>query len=365
MDSEILLENDQIEIQYSIMKTRAAILWQLHKPLVIDDVEVPALKRGQVLVKVLYSGICRAQYNEMIGLKGPDKFLPHLLGHEASGFIVDTGPGITKVKKGDYVCLSWIKGKGLDAFNSRYGCNGVGINAGAVTTFSDYTVASENRVTKIPKSMPAEAAAILGCAVLTGCGIMENTVAAAGGTSVAVFGVGGIGLSVILGARRRGCSTIIAVDLEGKRLRFAKRMGATHALNANSQNVLKEINTIMPTGLDYAVDASGNKNAMENAFAAVKEKGGVCVIAGNLSKDEQIALHPFDLIKGKRITGTWGGESMPERDIPKYARAFSRGDLPFDRMITHRFHLEDINKAFDVLIKGEAGRIIVKTNHDR
>ncbi|MBI4309685.1 MAG: zinc-binding dehydrogenase [Candidatus Omnitrophica bacterium] len=345
------------------MKTRAAILWQLHKPLVIDDVEIPKLKKGQVLVKVLYSGICRAQYNEMIGLKGPDKFLPHLLGHEASGLIVDTGPGITKVKKGDYVCLSWIKGRGLDAFNSQYALNGHMINAGAVTTFSDYTVVSENRVTKIPKSMPADAAAILGCAIVTGCGIMENTVAAQPGTSVAVFGVGGIGLSVILGARRRGCSRIIAVDIDDKKLRFAKRLGATHVLNASHKSTLGQIAKIAPRGFDYAVDASGNKSAMENAFTVIREKGGTCVIAGNLSRDERISLHPFDLIKGKRIIGTWGGETLPDRDIPKYVRAFARGNLPFDRMITHRFDLEDINKAFNVLVNGEAGRIIVKAKH--
>jgi len=345
------------------MKTRAAILWQLHKPLVIDEVEVPALKRGQVLVQVLYSGICRAQYNEMTGLKGPDKFLPHLLGHEASGIVVDTGAGITKVKKGDYVCLSWIKGAGLDAFNSRYKLNGRLINAGAVTTFSDYTIASENRVTKIPKSVPAKAAAILGCAVLTGCGIMENTVAAKQGSSTAVFGVGGVGLSVILGARRRGCATIIAIDTEEKKLCLAKRLGATHTLNAKSRDLLAKISKLAPLGLDYAVDASGSRQAMENAFAAVKEKGGVCVIAGNLGKDEKIQLHPFELIKGKRIVGTWGGETYPDRDIPKYLRAFTRGILPFDRMITHCFDLQDINKAFHALTRGEAGRIIVKTSH--
>lgn len=347
------------------MRTKAAILWQLHKPLVIDDVDVPALKRGQVLVKVLYSGICRAQYNEMIGLKGPDKFLPHLLGHEASGIVVDCGPGITKVKKGDYVCLSWIKGLGLDALNSQYTLNGRAINAGAVTTFSDYTVVSENRVTKIPKSLPPDAAAILGCAVLTGCGIMSNTLTAARGSSVAVFGSGGVGLSVLLGARRQGCGIVIAVDVEERKLRFAKRLGSTHTLNAKDPRFWDKLRKIVPSGLDYAVDASGHKTAMENAFASVKEKGGVCVIAGNLSKEEKIEFHPFDLIKGKRIIGTWGGESVPDRDIPRYAMAFKRGKLPFDRMITHRFTLEDINTAFGVLTQGEAGRIIIKLDgHD-
>ena len=341
------------------MKTRAAILWQTNKPLVIEEVEIPVLKRGQALVKILYSGVCRAQYNEMIGLKGPDKFLPHLLGHEASGFVVDIASGVSKVKKNDYVCLSWIKAKGLDAFNSQYKLKGRLINAGAVTTFSDYAVVSENRVIKIPKTSPADISAVVGCAIATGCGIINNTLDVAKGSSVVIYGVGGIGLSVLLGANRRFCSPIIAVDILDSKLEFAKQMGATHLINALKVSVLKRISAILPKGPDFAVDASGNKIAMENAFACIKEKG-VCVIAGNLSKDEKIQLHPFELIKGKRIIGTWGGETQPDRDIPAYLKAYSQGFLPIDRMITHRFLLEEINKAFEILVKGEAGRIILK-----
>ena len=131
------------------MKTKAAILYELNKPLVIDDVEIPELKRGQVLTKILYSGVCRAQYNEIIGLKGPDKFLPHMLGHEASAIVEEVGEGITKVKKGDYVALSWIKGDGLDGINTQYKKGSQVIIAGGVTTFSEYAVVSENRVSKI------------------------------------------------------------------------------------------------------------------------------------------------------------------------------------------------------------------------
>jgi len=341
------------------MKTRAAILWQTNKPLVIDELDIPMLKRGQVLVKILYSGVCRAQYNEMIALKGPDKFLPHLLGHEASGFVVDLAAGVTKVKKNDYVCLTWIKGQGLDAFNSQYKLGSRIINAGAVTTFSDYAVVSENRVVKIAKTVPADIAAIAGCAIATGCGIINNTLHAEKNSSVIVFGVGGIGLSVILGAKHRGCSNIIAVDVLDSKLKFAKKLGATHLINASKSSVLKSISAILPQGADYAIDASGNKTAMENAFAGIKEKG-VCVIAGNLGKDEKIEIHPFELIKGKRIIGTWGGETDPDKDIPAYLKAYTKGQLPINRMITHRFALEDINKAFEVLVKGEAGRIVLK-----
>ena len=345
------------------MKTRAAILWETHKPLVIEDIEVPALKKGQVLVKVLYSGVCRAQYNEMIGLKGPDRFLPHTLGHEGSGIVVDTGKGITKVKKGDYVCLSWIKGKGLDGLNSQYRSGGRVINAGAVTTFSDYAVVSENRVTKISKAMPADIASIVGCAVATGCGIVRNTLSASKGSSIVVFGAGGVGLSAVMGAKYQGCGPIIAVDVADSKLRFANAMGATHGINAARASVLKEILAIAPGGVDFAVDASGSKTAMETGFSCVKDNGGCFVIAGNLSRDERIEIHPFDLIKGKNIRGTWGGETDPDRDIPRYARAFSQGKLPINKLITHRFGLEDINKAFDVLIEGGAGRVILEMDH--
>jgi S-(hydroxymethyl)glutathione dehydrogenase/alcohol dehydrogenase len=346
------------------MKTRAAILWELYKPLVIEDIEVPVLKKGQVLVKILYSGVCRAQYNEMIGLKGPDKFLPHTLGHEGSGVVMDIGKGITKVKKGDCVCLSWIKGRGLDGMNTQYKLGSRVINAGAVTTFSDYAVVSENRLTKIPKAMPADIASIIGCAVVTGCGIIQNTLSARKGDSIAVFGVGGVGLSVVLGAKRAGCGPIIAVDIADPKLRFAKTLGATHGIHAARSSVLKEVLTIVPGGVDFAVDASGSKTAMETAFACVKDNGGTCVVAGNLSKDEKIELHPFDLIKGKKIRGTWGGETDPDADIPRYARAFLQGQMPVDQLITHRFGLQDINKAFEVLVKGGAGRIVLEMDQD-
>ncbi len=339
------------------MKTRAAILFELHKPLVLDDVEIPFLKRGQVLVKILYSGVCRAQYNEMIGLKGPDKFLPHLLGHEASGHVVEVGAGITKVKAGDYVCLSWIKGKGLDGINSQYRLGNRIINAGAVTTFSDYAVVSENRIVKIPSSVSPEVASIVGCAVATGCGIVEHHLPKRG--SVAVFGAGGVGLSAILAARRKDCR-VVAVDVSDSKLKFARRLGVNFIINAQRTDAVAKIKNVFKEGVDLSIDASGQKKAMEDAFAVIKEQGGLCVIAGNLSKNEKIELHPFEFIKGKRIIGTWGGETFPDKDIPLFLRRYSQGDLPIDKLITHRFDLACINKAFESLIGQGEGRIILK-----
>ncbi len=340
------------------MKTRAAILEKLNAPLVLKEVEMPALKRGQVLAKILCTGICRAQYNEIIGLKGPDKFLPHMLGHEASATVVKVGTGVKKVKKGDYVILSWIKGSGLDAFKTEYKKDGQIINAGGVTTFSTYTIVSENRVTKISRKIPPDIAAVIGCAIATGGGIVGNTLNAQKGSSLAVFGVGGIGLSAILVAKQRGCGKIIAIDISETKLKFAKRLGATHCIKATTKDVLKEIKKIAPDGVDHAIDASGSKTAMETAFEAINYHGTL-VIAGNLAKGEKIAIHPFELIKGKKIRGTWGGETVPDRDFPKYVSAYLSKKLPIEKLITHRFTLDDINRAFSLLKEGDAGRIIL------
>jgi S-(hydroxymethyl)glutathione dehydrogenase/alcohol dehydrogenase len=200
---------------------------------------------------------------------------------------------------------------------------------------------------------------LLGCAIPTGGGIINNTLQAQAGKSIIVFGVGGVGLSAILAAKLRKCHPIIAVDVFETKLRFAKKLGATHAVNAKSRRAFEQMRRIVPQGLDYAIDASGSKAAMESAFEVLNTKG-ILVIAGNLAKGETISLHPFELIKGKRIVGTWGGETLPDKDFPKYARDFLQGHLPIRQLITHRFSLEEVNRAFDVLKQGQAGRIVMQ-----
>lgn len=341
------------------MKTKAAILHESNTPLVIDEVEIPALKKGQVLVKILCSGVCRAQLNEIMALKGPDRFLPHLLGHEASAIVEKIGRGVTRVKKGDYVVLSWIKGAGEETGGSCYRQGDKIINAGAVTTFSEHAVVSENRVTKISKKVPPDVAAIIGCAVATGAGIVNNTLEAKRKSSIVVFGVGGVGLSAILAAKLKGCGKIIAVDIFEEKLSFAKKLGATHGINIHYGSPVRQIKDIVPDGVDHAIDASGNRVAMEAAFEALNQTG-MLVIAGNLAHNEKISIHPFELIKGKRIVGTWGGETVPQRDFPKYANDYCRGQFPIDRLITHRFRLEQVNEALRVLRSGAVGRIVLE-----
>lgn len=335
------------------MRTYAAILYQLNKPLKVEEIEIPEVGKGQVLVKMLASGICRSQLNEIKGFKGPDKYLPHLIGHEGAGIVEQTGPGITKVKKGDYVVLSWIKGSGLDAPGAVYRQGVKKINSGAVATLSGYTVASENRLVRVPNALPPDKAALLGCAVPTGAGIIMNTLKAGKNSSVAVIGVGGIGASAVLAARMSGCRRIVAIDTQRKKLLFAKRLGATEAYLSG-----KVPSGILKAPVDFAVESSGSKEAMELAFRIIANNG-TAVVAGNLEKGERISLDPFELIKGKKIIGTWGGETVPDRDIPHYARAYLAKKIKLDVLITHSFQLKDINRAFAVLATGKAGRVIV------
>ena len=192
------------------MKTRAAILVESNKPLVVDEIELPSLGVGQVLVKIGVSGICGAQLGEIAAVKGPDKFLPHLLGHEGGGVVEAVGPGVTHLKLGDHVCLHWRKGTGIHAQPAKYMWNGRTVNSGWVTTFSDYSIVSENRVTPIPKETNFEIAALMGCAVTTALGLINNDAKVKIGQSVAVFGCGGVGLNVVQAASMVSASNCIS-----------------------------------------------------------------------------------------------------------------------------------------------------------
>jgi len=343
------------------MKTKAAVLCEIGKPLVIEELQIPELQHGQVLVKVLYSGVCHSQLNEIKGLKGEDKYLPHTLGHEGSGIVKTVGPGVRKVKPGDHVVLTWIKGDGLDAPSAIYRrSNGSVVNSGAISTFMEYAIISENRLVAIPKEMPLREASLLGCAVPTGAGIVMNTTQVKADSSVAVFGVGGIGLSAVMASILMKANMIIAIDVFEHKLEQARQLGATHIVNACQQDPLATILEITGgRGVDYAIEAAGQCETMEAAFQIVRDKGGLCVIAGNLPQKQRISINPFDLIKGKRIIGTWGGETHPDRDIPLYVDLYLSGKLRLERLINHTCVLDDINQAFEDLSYGKVGRIII------
>lgn len=339
-------------------KTLAAVLTKLKAPLELLELDIPELQPGQVLVRVKLAGLCRTQLSEAMGLKGEDKYLPHLLGHEAVGEVVDIGAKVKTVKPNDIVVMSWIKGKGMDVPGGTFYHQGKKINAGGVAVFTQYAVVAENRVTKISKTVPWDVASLLGCAVATGAGIVKNTLQVKPKSSIAIYGIGGVGGMALLMAKALTCNPLIAIDVQPGKLAWAKKLGATHTINAVTEDVGKVVAEIVPGGVDYAVEATGIPAVMEQAFGSLSNKG-VLAIAGHPEPGKTMRIDPFELIKGKRVVGTWGGGTNPDVDIPYYVKLHKAGKLPIEKLISHRFALKDINQSMQVLAKGEAGRILI------
>src|SRR6201987_3838202 len=248
-----------------IKTATAAILVQSRKPLVVDEIVLPAaLEAGQVLVKVLHTTICGARLNEIAAAKGPDKFLPHLLGHEASAQVIEIGLGVTTIKPGDTVVLHWGPSQGIQSQPPAYQWRGKKLNAGWVTTFNDYAVVSENRMTVIPPDYNLRDAPLLGCAVTTAAGVINNDANVKIGEAVVVFGVGGVGLNVVQFAELAGANPIVAVDLVDAKLNMAKERGATHCLNAGRiTDMAAEIRKIVgDKGPDKVIETTGVKSVI-------------------------------------------------------------------------------------------------------
>ena len=335
------------------MHTLAAILVETKKPLILDEIEIPVLKSGQVLVEIKYSGVCHTQLLECRGLRGEDSFLPHLLGHEGSGTILDVGNNVSKVKKNDNVILSWIKGSGANVASSTYNWKNKKVNAGAITTFNKHAIISENRLTKLPENFPLKEAALIGCALPTGLGTIFNTANPAPGESLAIFGCGGVGLSAILGAKLSGCAPIIAIDIYPEKLQLAKKMGANLLIDAAKFNPLEELKKLGP--IDYAIDCSGNINAMNQALLSVRQQGGCAVIVGNAPFGKNLTLDPKEFNLGKKLLGTWGGDNNPDIHFHRYINILTHQKIDLSPFISNVYKLKEINKALDDL---EAGKVL-------
>jgi S-(hydroxymethyl)glutathione dehydrogenase / alcohol dehydrogenase len=346
------------------MRMKAAILSELGKPLVIDQVDVPDdLNVGQVLVKVLYSGICGSQLGEIDGKKGDDPYLPHLLGHEGSGKVVKTGPGVKFVRPGDTVVLHWRKGLGIESDCPKYKWKGQTLNAGFVTTFSEYAIVSENRLTVIPgNDVAMDILPLLGCAVTTGLGVVNNNAKVKIGESVVVLGAGGVGLNIIQGSDMCSAHPVVAVDIHANRLEMALKFGATHLIHMNQVSDLSATirDIVGKKGADVVIDNTGNTDMINSAYSLVKPDGRV-ILVGVPKSGDHISVYSLDLHFGKVLTGSHGGETQPSIDIPRYLNLYKNKKINLDGLITDRFCLDDINIALDRMRSGQAaGRCMIE-----
>lgn len=344
------------------MKFRAAILVELKRPLALEEIETPPLRFGQVLVKILCSGICGAQLNEIEGAKGPDKFLPHLLGHEATALVKEIGEGVTTVQPGDRVVCHWRKGAGLQAPTPKYKSKIGEVNSGWVTTFSDYSIVSENRVTKVPADFDPEVGALLGCAVTTAMGVINNNAKLGIGESIAVFGTGGVGLNIIQFAAKVAAHPIIGIDLHDHKLELARKLGATHVLNARNSDLRKAIGNIVGAqGVDVAIENTGAADVIETAYEVTGAQGRVILVGVPPKAARHPSLYTLPLHFKKVLMGSEGGDCRPEIDIPKLVRLCEADKLDFGGLVSKRYRLDQVNDALDDLKNGRgAGRCMLR-----
>ena len=344
-----------------IKQGRAAILAESRQPLVVDEMTLPdALDAGQVLVRVLHTTICGAQINEIDALKGPDRFLPHLLGHEASAEVLEIGPGVTTVNPGDTVVLHWRPSNGIQSRTPAYSWRGQKLNAGWVTTFNQYAVISENRMTVIPPDFDLKIAPLLGCAVTTAAGVVNNNAHLKIGESVVIFGAGGVGLNVVQFAALAGGHPVVAVDLLDHKLEMAKARGATDTLNSTGMSAAEVSDAIRDIvgrdGPDKIIETTGVKPVIENAYELTHKDGGLVLVG---VPHEKVTINTLRVHFNMVMTGSEGGSAVPQVDIPRIIRLIQAGKLSLDGIITDEFALDDINRAFDLVRSGKAGRVLI------
>jgi len=339
---------------------KAAILVESKKPLIIDDITLPDnLEFCQVLVKVHYSGICGAQINEIDAAKGPDKFLPHLLGHEGSGVVQKTGPGVSTVKKGDHVVLHWRPSKGIQSPTPKYNWNGKQVNAGWVTTFNEQAVISENRLTVIPNDFDMRIAPLFGCAVTTAFGVVNNDAKIKVGQSVIIFGIGGVGLNIAQASSMVSAHPIVGVDLLEHKLEMGKKFGLSHGLIGGEDKLNDKIRDIVGAqGADVVIETTGNSRMIEKAYE-LTHPDGKTILVGVPKKGDNVNIYSLPLHFNKVLTGSHGGNAKPDLEIPRYISLMNADKMTLNGLITHEFSLDEINEALDLFRSGKAGRIVI------
>ena len=344
----------------------AAVLRNLNNPLeYLEDIEIPKLLSGQVLVKIFYSGICGSQLMEISGGRGEDRFLPHLLGHEASGEVVQVSDDVHKVKPGDTVILSWIRGEGLSAEPAKFSHKNEVINSGQISTLSNYSVVSENSVFKFSGNISKSALALFGCAIPTGAGIIINQIQSDQDVgSIAIFGLGGVGLSALFAAKSLKPKKIFAIDLDPKRLEEFRKFVDYISINPRENDPWEMIMTETDgAGVNFAIDASGEVSSIQNAFKSLKKSGGTCIVASHPRSGHKITIDPFELISGKKLIGTWGGMINLDEQILALEKIYLENKNAYDSLTSNIYELKEINVAVDDMKNSKVIRPIIKMSH--
>lgn len=346
---------------------KAAVLVENNKPLVVASLDLPnELLYGQVHVRLHYSGICGAQINEIEGAKGPDKFLPHLLGHEASGTVLRTGPGVKTVKAGDHVVLHWRPSAGIQSETPVYTWDGKKVNAGWVTTFNEEAIVSENRVTAIPHDFDLRLAPLFGCAVTTAVGVINNDAQLKIGQSIVIFGVGGVGLNIAQAAAMVSAFPIVGVDVLDAKVEMAMKWGASHAFNSEMVSDIREaiLKVVGSYGADVVVDTTGRARVIELAYELTHPDGRT-ILVGVPRKGENVSIYTLPLHFKKILKGSHGGSVSPDIEIPRLIRLMRQGKMTLDGLVTHEFDLDQINEALRALRSGGAGRILISLHNEK
>jgi S-(hydroxymethyl)glutathione dehydrogenase/alcohol dehydrogenase len=367
------------------MDVRAAVAYEAGKPLVIETVQLEGPRAGEVLVEIKATGVCHTDEFTRSGAD-PEGLFPAILGHEGAGVVVDVGPGVTSVRKGDHViplytpecrqcksCLSrktnlctairGTQGRGvMPDGSSRFSRNGSMIHHYmGCSTFANYTVLPEIAVAKIREDAPFDKVCYIGCGVTTGIGAVINTAKVEPGANVVVFGLGGIGLNVVQGARMVGANMIIGVDLNPAREALARKFGLTHFVNPKEVNgdLVAYLVELTGGGADYSFECVGNVQLMRQALECCHRGWGVSVIIGVAGAGQEISTRPFQLVTGRVWKGTAFGGARGRSDVPKIVDWYMDGRVNIDDLITHTLPLSDINKAFDLMHAGESIRSVV------
>jgi S-(hydroxymethyl)glutathione dehydrogenase/alcohol dehydrogenase len=365
------------------LDVRAAVAHKAGAPLVIEKVRLDGPKAGEVLVEIKATGICHTDEFTRSG-GDPEGLFPAILGHEGAGIVVDVGPGVTTLKKGDHViplytpecrqcksCLSRktnlctairaTQGKGVMPDNtSRFSLGKEKIHHYmGCSTFANFTVLPEIALAKIREDAPFDKVCYIGCGVTTGIGAVINTAKVEPGANVAVFGLGGIGLNVVQGARMAGANMIVGVDLNSDRAVLGKKFGMTHFLNPKGKDIVGEIVELTGGGADYSFECIGNVEVMRQALECCHRGWGVSVIIGVAGAGQEIRTRPFQLVTGRVWKGTAFGGARGRTDVPKIVDWYMEKKINIDDLITHVLPLERINEGFDLMHNGESIRSVV------